>query len=196
MELPTSLWSRFTTILVRSERVGKKGRPIRIFKFRSFYKNVKEDLEFSIDLDDPHLTRFGRFLRKTSLDEWPQLLNILNGQMSLVGPRPERPDIVAEYKDWQKLRLEVKPGITGLWQIMGRRDLFLHQNLEYDFYYIKNRSLLLDLTILLRTVPTMIFGIGPSYKGWLADAEIERRDFDRLETEQESDDAFRRSASA
>jgi lipopolysaccharide/colanic/teichoic acid biosynthesis glycosyltransferase len=116
--------------------------------------------------------------------------------MSLVGPRPELPVIVANYREWQKLRLEVKPGITGLWQIMGRKDLFLHQNLEYDFYYIKNRSLLLDLSILLRTLPVMIFGASPAYRGWLVNAEMERRDFIDPGAKKESKETFQGGARA
>lgn len=182
-------------IFVRSRRIGKNGRPFDIFRFRTLFRDTSP-FNDSSELNDPRITRFGRFLRKSRLDEWPQLLNLLLGQMSLVGPRPELPDLVAEYKDWQKLRLEVKPGITGLWQIMGRRDLFLHQNLEYDFYYIKNRSLLLDLTILLRTIPAMLFGASPVYRGWLANAEIERQNFNNGKTEQEMDETLPKSASA
>jgi len=94
------------------------------------------------------------------LDEFPQFLNILKGEVSLVGPRPEMPFIVDQYKDWERQRLKVKPGLTGLWQIMGRKELPLHESLEYDFYYIKNQSLLLDLTILIKTIPIIIWGKG------------------------------------
>ena len=95
-----------------------------------------------------------------SLDELPQLINVLKGEMSLVGPRPEMPFIVEKYEEWQKKRLEVKPGITGLWQIMGRKDRPLHENLEYDFYYIRNRSILLDLIIILKTLPQVLLRKG------------------------------------
>jgi len=105
---------------------------------------------------DPRVTRVGRFIRRTSIDELPQLVNVLKGEMSLVGPRPEMPFIVAEYDDWQRRRLSVKPGITGLWQILGRKDLPMHANLQYDFYYIRNRSLTLDLSILLRTIGVVL----------------------------------------
>jgi lipopolysaccharide/colanic/teichoic acid biosynthesis glycosyltransferase len=110
--------------------------------------------------NDPRVTRFGRFLRRSSLDEWPQILNILRGEMSLVGPRPELPPIVANYREWQKLRLEVKPGITGLWQIAGRSDLPFRAMVDLDVRYIQDWSLLLDLQILLRTAPAVLRGRG------------------------------------
>jgi lipopolysaccharide/colanic/teichoic acid biosynthesis glycosyltransferase len=99
-------------------------------------------------------------LRKTSLDELPQLWNVVRGDMSMVGPRPEMPFIVEKYQEWERRRLSVRPGITGLWQIIGRKNLPLAQHLEYDFYYIKNQSLVLDLLIILRTVPAVVFGKG------------------------------------
>jgi lipopolysaccharide/colanic/teichoic acid biosynthesis glycosyltransferase len=116
--------------------------------------------EAPLERTDPRVTRFGRFLRKTSLDELPQLINVLRGDMSMVGPRPEMPFIVDKYEEWQRRRLDVKPGITGLWQIVGRKDLPLYLNLEYDFYYIRNQSLLLDLMILIKTIPAVLFGKG------------------------------------
>jgi lipopolysaccharide/colanic/teichoic acid biosynthesis glycosyltransferase len=112
------------------------------------------------DETDPRVTRFGRLLRMTSLDEIPQLINVLKGEMSLVGPRPEMPFIVLNYQEWEKARLRVKPGLTGLWQVAGRKNLPLHFNLEYDFYYVKNQSLALDLEILLLTVPAVLLGRG------------------------------------
>ncbi|RJP80613.1 MAG: exopolysaccharide biosynthesis polyprenyl glycosylphosphotransferase [Candidatus Zixiibacteriota bacterium] len=183
-------------VLIRDDRIGRKGAPLRIFKFRTLYRQPESGEAPPAGWNDPRVTRFGRFLRRTSLDEWPQLLNILRGEMSLVGPRPELPGIVANYKEWQKLRLEVKPGITGLWQIMGRKDLFLHQNLEYDFYYIKNRSLLLDLSILLRTIPAMVFGASPAYRGWLVHADLEREDFSNVSLKSESKESFQEGARA
>jgi lipopolysaccharide/colanic/teichoic acid biosynthesis glycosyltransferase len=100
---------------------------------------------------DPRITRFGRFLRKTSLDELPQLFNVLQGQMSLVGPRPEMPFIVEQYGDKERQRLKVKPGLTGLWQLSGDRTFLIHENLEYDLYYIEHRNLFMDLAIMLHT---------------------------------------------
>jgi lipopolysaccharide/colanic/teichoic acid biosynthesis glycosyltransferase len=105
---------------------------------------------------DPRVTEYGKWLRATSIDELPQLLNVLRGEMSLVGPRPEMPFIVDGYDEWQRRRLAVKPGITGLWQILGRKDLPMHENLQYDFYYIRNRSLALDVSILLRTIGAVL----------------------------------------
>ncbi len=146
--------------LFRQERAGRSGRPFRIYKFRTMYADTPRfDLSPS-RADDRRITRVGRFLRRTSLDEFPQFCNVLRGEMSLVGPRPEMPFLVERYTDWQRQRLSVKPGITGLWQIMGRKDLPLHESLEYDFYYIKNQSLLLDLSILIRTVPVVLTGRG------------------------------------
>jgi exopolysaccharide biosynthesis polyprenyl glycosylphosphotransferase len=174
--------------LVRNQRIGKKGKPFNIIKFRTLYRDVSPDAPEPVSSHDPRVTRLGKFLRRSRLDEWPQLLNVVAGQMALVGPRPERPDIVKTYKEWQKLRLEVKPGITGLWQILGRRDLFLHQNLEYDFYYIKNRSILLDLTILMRTIPTMLFGSSPIFRGRLVNAEQERQEFNRYASEEANEE--------
>lgn len=184
------------SVFVFSRRIGKKGKPIRILQFRTSYLNKTEAEDTPTRLDDPRLTPFGRFLLRCSLDEWPQLVNVLSGQMSLVGPRPEKPEIVSEYRRWQRLRLEVKPGITGLWQIMGRRDLFLHQNLEYDFYYIKNRSFLLDITILLRTIPTMLFGSSPPKRKRMVDIESERRDFERYTNEEDANHTLTKGASA
>lgn len=150
-------------VLFRQERVGKDGEPFEVLKFRTMVVNAEAMLETLATADegagplfkmksDPRVTRVGELLRKTSLDELPQLWNVVRGNMSLVGPRPEMPFIVAEYDEWQRRRLSVKPGITGLWQILGRKDLPMHQNLQYDFYYIRNRSLALDVSILLRTI--------------------------------------------
>ncbi len=138
------------------ERVGYKGRRFRMYKFRTMRTDTSPYEEAPRTSRDPRVTRVGQFLRRTSLDELPQLINVLKGEMSLVGPRPEMPFIVEKYNEWQKLRLNAVPGITGLWQILGRKDIPLHENLEYDFYYIKNRSLLFDLVILLKTIPAVL----------------------------------------
>jgi len=146
--------------IFRQERVGKDGELFNIYKFRTMYEDVNNYEEAPRVKTDPRITRIGRILRRTSLDELPQLLNVLRGEMSLVGPRPEMPFIVAKYNEWQRIRLTIKPGLTGLWQILGRKDLYLHENLEYDFFYIKNQSLVLDLIILLKTIPAVMKGKG------------------------------------
>jgi exopolysaccharide biosynthesis polyprenyl glycosylphosphotransferase len=146
--------------IFKQERIGKDGNPFILYKFRTMYVETPKFQEAPEQPNDPRITKVGRFLRKYSLDELPQLINVLKGDMSMVGPRPEMPFIVSKYEDWQCRRLSVKPGITGLWQIVGRKKLPLYQNLEYDFYYIKNQSLLLDLIILWKTIPAVVFGKG------------------------------------
>ncbi len=138
------------------ERVGENGRIFKMWKYRTMAPETEAYAVAPREDTDPRVTRVGKFLRSTSLDELPQVINVLRGDMSIVGPRPEMPFIVEKYNEWQRKRLDVRPGITGLWQIMGRKDLPLHDNLEYDFYYIKNRSLLLDLVIVLRTIPATL----------------------------------------
>ncbi len=110
--------------------------------------------------DDPRVTRVGSLLRRTSLDELPQLFNVLKGEMSWVGPRPEQPFITKEYETWQWQRILVPPGVTGWWQISGRSELPMHLNTNYDVYYVKNYSILLDLQILLKTVFEVFKGRG------------------------------------
>ena len=131
-----------------------------MLKFRTMQMDVPEYAEAPDDPTDPRITPIGRLLRKFSLDEFPQLWNVILGHMSLVGPRPEMPFIVEKYDPWQRYRLTVKPGVTGLWQIIGRKNLPLELNMEYDLYYIKNHSLMLDFLIILRTIPAVIFGRG------------------------------------
>ena len=109
---------------------------------------------------DPRLTRVGKFLRRWSLDELPQFWNVLKGEMSLVGPRPEETRFVANYNDWQRRRLSVKPGITGPMQVSGRADLPLDTRVDLELQYIENYSLARDLTLLLRTIPAVIRGTG------------------------------------
>jgi len=147
-------------VIFTQERVGQFGRTFRMFKFRSMYRNVPAYAPTPKDPADPRITPVGRFLRRTSLDELPQLLNVLRGEMSLVGPRPEMPFIVARYTPAQRERLLAKPGITGLWQISADRAFEIHENIDYDLYYIRNRSLLLDVVILLHTLIFAIRGVG------------------------------------
>ncbi len=133
------------------KRVGKNGKEFDMYKFRTMYSNASA-YEYSPRTDgDDRITPIGRYLRRTSLDEIPQLLNVLKGDMSLVGPRPEMPFIVAEYNQLHRERLRVTPGITGLWQLSGDRAYLIHENMEYDLYYIRNRNFFMDLAILLHT---------------------------------------------
>jgi exopolysaccharide biosynthesis polyprenyl glycosylphosphotransferase len=160
---PLVLWCALRTIraspgpaFFAQERSGQNGRKFQMYKFRTMHDDVDRYAVAPRDSSDDRITPYGRWLRGTSIDELPQLWNVLKGEMSLVGPRPEMPFIADTYDDWQRRRLSVKPGITGLWQILGRKDLPLHENLQYDFYYIRNRSLSLDLSILLRTVGAVL----------------------------------------
>ncbi len=150
----------------RQRRVGENGRVFTIAKFRTM--TVGSDYVRGVDPaegvhkapDDPRVTRIGRFLRRTSLDELPNLFNVLKGDMSLVGPRPELLPIVDEYEPWQRQRLAVLPGMTGWWQVSGRSDLPLHLNTEYDLYYVRNYSIWLDLKILWKTIGAVVQGKG------------------------------------
>jgi lipopolysaccharide/colanic/teichoic acid biosynthesis glycosyltransferase len=157
--------------LFSSERVGENGSIFRMYKFRTMHVGAADLVEEVATRDeqgrpifkvrnDPRVTRVGRVLRRTSLDELPQLYNVLKGEMSLVGPRPEQPFITVLYDHWQWQRLSVPPGVTGWWQVSGRSDLPMHQNTQYDVYYVKNYSLLLDLKILFRTLGVVIRGKG------------------------------------
>jgi len=141
-------------------RIGKNGKPFKLYKFRTMYQGVKDQELAPQNPNDERITRIGKFLRRTSLDEMPQLINIFKGDMSFVGPRPEMPFIVEKYNAKEKKRLLVKPGLTGIWQIMGRKDLPLHHNLEFDFYYIEHRSLWMDFVIILKTFAVVISGKG------------------------------------
>jgi exopolysaccharide biosynthesis polyprenyl glycosylphosphotransferase len=146
--------------LFRQNRVGKDGRVFVILKFRSMHIDAPAYDRSPASSHDPRITRIGRILRRTSFDELPQLLNVLRGDMSLVGPRPEMPFIVAQYSPMEYARLRIKPGITGLWQISPARSKPIHENLEYDLHYIEHQNFFLDLAILLSTVTTVIRGIG------------------------------------
>jgi lipopolysaccharide/colanic/teichoic acid biosynthesis glycosyltransferase len=138
------------------KRVGRNGEFFSIYKFRSMYTDAQK-YDFSPTMSsDPRITRIGRFLRRTSLDELPQLINVFLGSMSLVGPRPEMPFIVQDYTSEHRQRLQVIPGITGLWQISADRAFLIHENIQYDLYYIRNRSFFMDIAILAHT---LIFAI-------------------------------------
>jgi exopolysaccharide biosynthesis polyprenyl glycosylphosphotransferase len=141
------------------DRVGKNGKIFKIFKFRTMYVTAPKQAFSPISQCDRRITKVGTFLRRTSLDEIPQLLNVVKGEMSLVGPRPEMPFIVEKYNDLHRQRLQVLPGITGIWQISAGRAQLIHENIQYDLYYIRNRSFFLDIAILLHTVLFAMRGI-------------------------------------
>ncbi len=157
--------------LFRQTRVGLGGRTFEIFKFRSMVVGAEADQEALAELneadgplfkirDDPRLTRVGRLLRRTSLDELPQLINVLRGDMSLVGPRPPLPSEVERYQEWHKKRLEAPPGMTGLWQVSGRSRLSFDEMVLLDIYYIEHWSPWLDFRILVRTAPKVLSSEG------------------------------------
>ena len=136
----------------RQVRIGKGGHPFTIFKFRTMYTNACGDGVSPGTSADPRITRAGKWLRKTSIDELPQLMNIVKGEMGLVGPRPEMPFIVDRYTPDQCQRLSVRPGLTGLWQLSADRCRPIHENLHYDLYYLKYRSVFVDAAILFHTL--------------------------------------------
>ena len=158
-------------VLFRQVRVGKGGHHFVLYKFRSMREGAEEEQQKLVDLNetdgpifkirhDPRCTRLGKFLRRTSLDELPQLYNVLRGEMSLVGPRPPLPSEVEQYEEWHKKRLEVSPGMTGLWQVRGRSELTFDEMALLDIYYIEHWSAALDTEVFLRTIPKVIFGNG------------------------------------
>ena len=146
-------------VLFKQKRIGQNGKSFLIFKFRSMFLDTPEYAHCPTTDTDPRITKVGRWLRKTSIDELPQLINIIKGEMSMVGPRPEMPFIVDNYNLIEKKRLLVKPGLTGLWQVSPYRDSEINHNLEYDFYYIQNQGFVLDFVILIMTVFFAIRGI-------------------------------------
>ena len=141
------------------ERVGRDGRIFTVYKFRTMHQHTDPCAPSPKDHQDPRITRVGRFLRKTSLDELPQLLNILKGEMSFVGPRPEMPFIVKNYNEIQKERLQMLPGLTGMWQLSGDRRRAIHENMDYDLYYLRHVSFFLDIAILIETLIFAFRGI-------------------------------------
>ncbi|MEW6267030.1 MAG: sugar transferase [Thermodesulfobacteriota bacterium] len=158
-------------VFYKEERVGLHGRPFIMYKFRSMVKDANDKLSDMVDFNrleepifnirrDPRVTAVGRFLRRTSLDEIPQLINVLLGSMSLIGPRPERSELVQMYNPFQRRRLKAKPGITGYQQVTSRGDPSLAKRIEYDLWYLKNQGFLLDVFILLKTILVVIRGDG------------------------------------
>ncbi len=145
--------------IFRQERVGKDGRKFNILKFRTMFVDAPKYATSPIRSTDRRITHIGRYLRKTSFDELPQLFNVLRGEMSLVGPRPEMPFLVEKYSPVQRQRLQVIPGITGLWQLSADRAFLIHESPEYDMYYIRNCGFFLDLAILFHTVLFAMQGI-------------------------------------
>lgn len=148
-------------------RIGKNGKPFRMYKLRSMAVNAEEKLKELLEKneisgamfkmkDDPRITKVGKIIRKTSIDELPQLLNVLRGEMSLVGPRPPLQREVTEYSDYDKQRLAVTPGCTGLWQVSGRNSLSFKEMVELDLVYIQKKCIWLDIKIMLRTVKAII----------------------------------------
>jgi lipopolysaccharide/colanic/teichoic acid biosynthesis glycosyltransferase len=146
-------------VLFRQKRVGIKGTQFEMFKFRSMNVNAPQYAFSPKASQDSRITRVGRLLRRTSLDELPQLLNVFKGDMSLVGPRPEMPFIVDKYNIQQRQRLAVRPGITGLWQLSADRSELIHQNIQYDLYYITHRSFFMDCAILIHTLLFAMHGV-------------------------------------
>jgi exopolysaccharide biosynthesis polyprenyl glycosylphosphotransferase len=154
-------------VLYRQRRLGYRAQPFGMLKFRSMRPDAEQLLDrmraaqsdrgvIFKHRSDPRRTLVGRFIRRTSLDELPQLINVLTGEMSLVGPRPPLPREYDDYQEWEKARLEVTPGLTGLWQVRGRSDIDFDEMVLMDLYYIENWSLRLDLQILLRTIPAVL----------------------------------------
>ncbi len=155
-------------VFFRQKRVGKNGTEFDMYKMRSMVSNAEELLESLLEQNevsgamfkmknDPRITKIGRFIRKTSIDELPQLWNVLKGDMSLVGPRPPLPREVKEYTPYQKQRLLVTPGCTGLWQVSGRNNIGFEEMVELDLQYIQKRTFVFDLHIIFKTVKCMLF---------------------------------------
>lgn len=160
-------------VFYKANVVGKDGKEFLMYKFRSMFVNVStrlhqekvkkmilENDSTSKLVDDPRITPLGKFMRKSSIDEFPQLINVLIGQMSLVGPRPCLPYEFSVMKEWQKQRCAIKPGMTGIWQIKGRDEVLFNQQIVLDLYYKEHCSVWMDLEILLSTIPVIIFGRG------------------------------------
>jgi exopolysaccharide biosynthesis polyprenyl glycosylphosphotransferase len=154
-------------VIFSQERNGFRGRVFKMYKFRSMVTDAEQlftHLESKNEVsgqmfkirNDPRITRVGKIIRKTSIDELPQLFNVLKGEMSLVGPRPPIVREVVKYEAWHSLRLSVKPGLTGLWQISGRNDLGFEEMVRLDMKYIRERSLKYDLKIILKTIPVLL----------------------------------------
>jgi exopolysaccharide biosynthesis polyprenyl glycosylphosphotransferase len=146
-------------VFFKQTRVGRGGKPFEMYKFRSMYITASKYERSPEDSRDPRITPAGRFLRKTSLDELPQLVNVLTGDMTMVGPRPEMPYVVEQYDSYQAQRLLVPQGLTGIWQLSADRKFAIHESIEYDLYYLENRGVFLDIAILVHTLAFAMKGI-------------------------------------
>lgn len=155
-------------VFFSQKRVGRDGKEFKMYKFRSMVVNaeeLKEKLAAQNEMsgpmfkmkDDPRVTKVGKFIRKTSIDELPQLLNVLKGDMSLVGPRPSLPKEVAQFEDWMYRRLEVKPGLTCYWQVSGRNNIDFEDWMKLDIRYVDERNLWIDIKLIFKTVG-VLFG--------------------------------------
>jgi lipopolysaccharide/colanic/teichoic acid biosynthesis glycosyltransferase len=163
-------WRDGSPILFRQTRIGRHGRSFTIYKFRTMVAGAEERHAEVVDAhgngnafrlaDDPRITPLGRFLRRSSIDELPQLLNVLRGEMSLVGPRPALPREVKDYDLWHRRRLSMRPGMTGLWQVQARLEHPFDEVAELDLRYIDQWSLWMDVRILVRTVPVVFLRQG------------------------------------
>jgi exopolysaccharide biosynthesis polyprenyl glycosylphosphotransferase len=167
-----AIWlERKGPIIYAQQRIGENGKPFTIYKFRSMIPDADKYQQEMISQyeqdplhpkfkDDWRVTRVGWFIRRTSIDELPNLINVVRGQMSLIGPRPPTPDEVAMYKPWHRQRLETMPGITGLWQVSGRSEVPFDEMCLLDIYYIENWSISLDVQILMMTLPRVLLRQG------------------------------------
>ncbi|GAI06622.1 unnamed protein product, partial [marine sediment metagenome] len=154
-------------VFYKQKRITKDGKEFYMYKFRTMVvgadkelnqirdKNEADGLLFKIK-KDPRITRVGRIIRRSSIDEIPQIINVLKGELSLIGPRPPLPEEVKKYKKWHGKRLNVKQGITGLWQVTGRSELGFEEGIKLDLYYIQNWSIGMDIKILLKTIPAVL----------------------------------------
>jgi len=155
-------------VLFKHERLGKDLKPFMLYKFRTMdvgsdkkKQDMKNEVQGLFKLKhDPRTTKIGRFLRRTCIDELPQLINIFKGEMSIVGPRPHLQIELHNFKGWRRARFNVKPGLTGMWQVNGRHELNFDKAVLYDIYYIKHMSLLLDISIILKTIPAIVMSRG------------------------------------
>ena len=172
---PVMLWVAYKihkedpngSVIFKQQRVGRNGELFTMYKFRSMCVNAEEQLNELLDKneikgamfkiqEDPRVTEFGKFIRRTSLDELPQLLNVIKGDMSLIGPRPPLQREVAEYTQYDMQRLLVKPGCSGLWQVSGRNDVHFDEMVDFDIDYIQKRGIRYDISLIVKTIKVMM----------------------------------------